>query len=176
MAMRMVLAFILHRGRMSCSAAAGSICSDSVNRGEVTRCLARGYWRKIDLNSTLVSALLAKESKRGAFLFIVDATQKTLAGKKSQNTYFCSSVTRRRSNRKPKNKRYNAKKTTAKSIHSYTFGLLITPSVFVFPSRYHITHQSGITARTSAECAAEMIRTLPQGRGRNCVRRFCLRC
>ncbi len=81
MAMRMVLAFILHRGRMSCSAAAGSICSDSVNRGEVTRCLARGYWRKIDLNSTLVSALLAKESKRGAFLFIVDATQKTLAGR-----------------------------------------------------------------------------------------------
>ncbi len=72
--------FYLHRGRMSCSAAAGSICSDSVNRGEVTRCLARGYWRKIDLNSTLASALLAKESKR-AFLFIVDATQKTLAGK-----------------------------------------------------------------------------------------------
>ncbi len=166
MAMRMVLAFILHRGRMSCSAAAGSICSDSVNRGEVTRCLARGYWRKIDLNSTLVSALLAKESKRGAFLFIVDATQKTLAGKKSQNTYFCSSVTRRRSKRKPKNKRYNAKKTTAKSIHSYTFGLLITPSGIRIP--FQIPHytpeyceKNGITARTSAECAAEMIRTLP---------------
>ncbi len=64
MAMRMVLAFILHRGRMSCSAAAGSICSDSVNRGEVTRCLARGYCERLT-SIQLVSALLAKESKRG---------------------------------------------------------------------------------------------------------------
>lgn len=82
MFMRMVLAFILHRGRMSCSAAAGSICSEAVHRGEVTRFLARGRWRRIDFNKPLISALLIKELKRGLFLFIVDATQKTLAGKK----------------------------------------------------------------------------------------------
>ena len=44
MVMRMVLGFILHRGRMSCSQAAGSIASESVHRGELTRFLARPRW------------------------------------------------------------------------------------------------------------------------------------
>ncbi len=66
----------------------------------------------------------------------------------------------------PRTKRYNAKKTTAKSIHSYTFGLLITPSVHSYSLTDTTLHtkyceKNGITARTSAECAAEMIRTLP---------------
>lgn len=165
MFMRLVLAFILHRGRMSCSAAAGSICSSTVHRGEVTRFLAQVRWRKYDFNQPLVRAIMARESKRGVFIFIVDATQKTQSGKKTQNTYFCSGVTRHRNN-KAKNKRYNKKKIASKSIHSFTFGVLITPSGARIPCQMpHYTpeycEQRKVPARTTAECAAEMIRTLP---------------
>ena len=41
MVRRMVLAFILHRGRMSCSQAASIVGSETVHRGQVTRFLAR---------------------------------------------------------------------------------------------------------------------------------------
>ena len=40
MVLRMVLAFVWHRGRMSCSAAAGSLASATVHRGELPRFLA----------------------------------------------------------------------------------------------------------------------------------------
>lgn len=170
MFMRMILGFMLHRGRMSCSSAAGSICSEVVHRGEVTRFLSRGRWRRIDFNKPLISALLAKESKRGEFLFIIDATQKTLAGTKSQNTYFCSSTRRQGKPSKRKDRRYNLRKTAPKSTHSFTFGLLITPSGIRIP--FQIPHytpeyckQHNLQARTTAECAAELIRTLPVPEG-----------
>lgn len=168
MFMRMVLAFIARNGRMSCSAAAGSICSLPVHRGEVTRFMARGRWRKRDFNHPLVQALLKKEAKRGTFIFITDATQKTQSGKKTQNTYFCSGVTRHRNsrNKKGKNRRFNKKKVAPKSIHSFTFGLLITPSGIRIPFQmphytpeYCKTHN--VQALTTAQCAAEMIRKLP---------------
>jgi hypothetical protein len=174
MFMRMILAFMLHRGRMSCSSAAGSICSEVVHRGEVTRFLSRNRWRKTDFNKLLVSALLAKESKRGVFLFIIDATQKTLAGKKAQNTYFCSSVSRQGKRSKRKDRRYNSRKTSAKSTHSFTFGLLITPSGIRIP--FQIPHytpeysqQHNLQARTTAECAAELVRNLPVPEGASVI-------
>ena len=40
MVLRMVLACVWHRGRMSCSAAAGSLASATVHRGELPRFLA----------------------------------------------------------------------------------------------------------------------------------------
>lgn len=174
MFMRMVLAFILHRGRMSCSAAAGSICSEAVHRGEVTRFLARGRWRRIDFNKPLISALLIKELKRGVFLFIVDATQKTLAGKKTQNTYFCSSAGRQNKPSKRKDRRFRVRKTSVKSTHSFTFGLLITPSGIRIP--FQIPHytpeycqQRNLQARSTAECAAELVRALPLPEGANVI-------
>ena len=53
MLLRVVLAFIMHRGRMSCSAAAGSIASESIHRGELTRFMARPRWQKHDFNAPL---------------------------------------------------------------------------------------------------------------------------
>ena len=53
MVLRMVLAFIGHRGRMTCSAAAGSVASEAVHRGQLTRFLARPRWQKIDFNAPL---------------------------------------------------------------------------------------------------------------------------
>ena len=74
MMMRIVLAFIMHRGRMSCSAAAGAIASEPIHRGELTRFLARPRWQKHDFNEPMMRMLLAKEKKRGKFLFLIDAT------------------------------------------------------------------------------------------------------
>src|SRR3990172_8616074 len=87
MVLRMVLTFIVHRGRMSCSQAAGAVASEAIHRGQLTRFLARPRWQKADFNSPLRAALLEWESRRGTFLFIIDATLVGQAGQKTQNTY-----------------------------------------------------------------------------------------
>ena len=110
MVLRMVLAFVWHRGRMSCSAAAGSVASETVHRGELTRFLARPRWQKIDFNTPLRKALLAKEAGRGRFMFIVDATLVSQAGAKTQNTH----STGNRQRRPKQGRRYNAKKVVRK--------------------------------------------------------------
>ena len=54
MVLRMALGFAMHQGRMSCSAATGSVASESIHRGELTRFLARPRWRKHDFNNPLM--------------------------------------------------------------------------------------------------------------------------
>lgn len=162
MLLRVVLAFIMHRGRMSCSAAAGSIAADSIHRGELTRFMARPRWQRHDFNNPLMKLLFAKESKRGKFVFIVDATLVSQAGKKTQNTY----STGNRGRNPAKGRRYNKKKVVFKRVHSFTFGLLITPSGIRIPMQIpHYTkeycQEHGIKHATTAESAAQMIRTLP---------------
>lgn len=170
MAMRMVLAFILHSGRMSCSQAAGAIASHTVYRGELTRFLATQRWRRQDLNSPLRQRMLAKESARGRFVFIIDATMVTQAGKRTQNTY----RTGNRGRRLAQGRRYSKRKVVYKTIHSFTFGLLITPSGTRIPLQIpHLTKEycseHGLQHRTTAEAAAEMIRTLPLPEGADVV-------
>ena len=162
MVLRMVLAFILHRGRMSCSQAAGSVASDSIHRGELTRFLARPRWQKEDFNEPLRAALLKLESRRGRFLFLIDATLVSQSGKKTRNTY----STGNRGRNSAKGRRYNKKKVVYKKCHSFTFGLLITPSGTRIP--FEIPHytrgycaEHGIEHRTTAESAADMIGSLP---------------
>jgi hypothetical protein len=162
MLMRVVLAFIMHRGRMSCSAAAGSIASESIHRGELTRFMARPRWQKHDFNQPLINMLIAKESKQGKFLFLIDATLVSQSGKKTQNTY----STGNRGRNPAKGRRYNKKKVVYKKVHSFTFGLLITPSGMRIPMQIpHYTKEyckeHGIKHKTTAESAAQMIRTLP---------------
>lgn len=163
MMMRIVLTFIMHRGRMSCSAAAGAIASEPVHRGELTRFLARPRWQKHDFNEPLMRMLLAKEKKRGKFFLLIDATLVSQAGKKTQNTFSTGNRTRRKIK---KGFRYNKKKVVCKHVHSFTFGLLITPSGIRIPMQ--IPHRTkeyctehGIEHMTTAEAAAQMIRTLP---------------
>ncbi len=164
MMLRMVLAFIGHRGRMSCSQAAVSVASENVHRGELTRFLARPRWQKHDFNGPLRNLLLAKEAKRGKFLFLLDATLVSQAGKKTQNTF--STNNRQRIGRKKKHARYNKKKIVYKKCHSFTFGLLLTPSGMRIP--FEIPHytkehcaEHGIEHLTTAQAAAAMIRWLP---------------
>lgn len=162
MVLNMVLAFIGHRGRMSCSTAAGSVASESIHRGQLTRFLARPRWQSEDFNAPLRDALLQMESGKGMFLFIIDATLVSQAGLKTQNTY----STGNRKRRPKKGRRYNKKKVVHKRCHSFTFGLLITPSGYRVP--FQIPHHTkeyckrqGIQHRTTAASAAEMIRGLP---------------
>ncbi len=162
MMMRVIIAFIMHWGRMSCSRAAGSIASEPVHRGEVTRFLARPRWQKHDFNAPLPIALLKRESHRGKFLFLIDATLVSQAGKKTQNTFSTGNRTRRPA----KGRRYNKKKVVYKRCHSFTFGLLITPLGTRIPFEVpHYTKQSsqehGLQHRTTAEAAADMVRSLP---------------
>lgn len=69
--LRMALAFILHRGRMSCSQAAGSIASEIFHRGQLTRFLARPRWQREDFNAPLRQALLQRETGKGKFFLTV---------------------------------------------------------------------------------------------------------
>ena len=162
MVMKTVLAFMLHRGRMSCSKAAGSVASEAVHRGQLTRFLARPRWQKQDFNAPLRKRLLMLESRRGEFVFIIDATLVSQAGQKTQNTY----STGNRKRRPRKGRRYGKKKIARKKCHNFTFGLLITPSGYRIP--FQIPHytkeyceQHGIEHRTTAQAAADMIRSLP---------------
>ncbi len=162
MVTRLVLTFILHRGRMSCSRAACAIRTEPVHRSQVTRFLARPRWQKNDINASLRAALLRLETGKGKFIYIIDATLNGQAGKKTQNTY----STGNRKRRPTKGRRYGKNKHTRKSCHSFTFGLLITPSGYRLP--FQIPHytkeyckQKGIKHRTTAEAAADLIRSLP---------------
>lgn len=162
MLMRMVLAFIMHRGRMSCSASGGVVASESVHRAEITTFMARPRWQRHDFNAPLMKLLLARESKRGRFLFVIDATMVSQAGKKTENTY----STGNRSRNPAKNRRFNKKKVIFKKVHSFTFGLLITATGIRIPMEIpHYTEEycktHGIQHQTTAESAAQMIRTLP---------------
>jgi Transposase DDE domain len=163
MLLRMVLAFVGHRGRMSCSQATVSVASQTIHRGQLTRFLARPRWQARDFNAPLRAALLAKESRRGEFLFLIDATLVSQAGTKTQNTF---STNNRRRSRRTKFVRYGKKKIVYKKCHSFTFGLLLTPSGMRIP--FQIPHytkeycaEHGLTHRTTAEAAAKMIRDLP---------------
>ncbi len=170
MVLRMVLAFVMRRGRMSCSQAAGSVASAAIHRGELTRFLARPRWQKQDFNEPLRKALLQLESRRGKFLFLIDATLVSQSGKKTQNTY----STGNRGRNPAKRRRYNQKKVVFKKCHSFTFGLLLTPSGMRIPFQIpHYTQEycaeHGLAHRTTAEAAAEMIRGLPLPAGAEVV-------
>lgn len=160
--LRLALTFIMHRGRMSCSQAVGCIASETFHRGQLTRFLARPRWQRDDFNAPLRFALLQLEARKGRFFFVIDATLSSQSGRKTQNTH----STGNRKRRPRKGRRYNQKKVTPKRCHSFTFGLLITPSGYRLP--WQIPHytkeycaQEGLQHRTTAEAAADLIRSLP---------------
>lgn len=159
---RMCLTFIMHRGRMSCSQAAGCVASETIHRGQLTRFLARPRWQDDDFNAPLRMALLQMETGKGRFFFIIDATLSSQSGRKTQNTH----STGNRQRRPQKGRRYNKRKVTSKRCHSFTFGLLLTPSGYRIP--WQIPHytkeycaEKGLQHRTTAEAAADLIRSLP---------------
>jgi hypothetical protein len=110
----------------------------------------------------LRQALLDGEPGDGLFVFIVDATLVSQAGEKTENTY----STGNRKRRPRKGRRYGKNKHARKNCHSFTMGLLITPSGVRLPfcKPYHTREYcraKGLEHRTTAEAAAELIRDLP---------------
>ncbi len=159
---RVVAAFVLHAGRMSCLAAAGTVRCEPVNRAQISRFLARPSWRGADINALLRQDLLMRESGRGLFVFIIDATLCTQAGRCTENTF----STGNRQRRPRKGRRYGKYKHAKKNCHSFTKGLLITPRGVRIPfTKPYYTREyckkTGRQHRTTAEAAADLIRALP---------------
>ncbi len=159
---RVVVAFLLHAGRMSCLRAGGAVRFEARHRAQISRFLARPRWRKLDINSILRQNLLERETVQGKFVFIVDATLTSQAGKRTENTF----STGNRKRRPRKGRRYGKTKHTVKNCHSFTMGLLITPSGMRIPfgKPYHTREYckaKGLVHRTTAEAAADLIRELP---------------
>lgn len=159
---RMVVAFLLRAGRMSCLQASGAVRSETRHRAQISRFLARPRWKKLDINSVLRQRLLEREVGKGMFVFIIDATLCSQTGKKTENTY----STGNRQRRPRKGRRHGKQKHASKSCHSFTMGLLITPSGVRIPfSIPYYTREyckkKGLVHRTTAESAADLIRQLP---------------
>jgi hypothetical protein len=171
--LRVVMAFLLHIGRMSCLQAGGVVRSEARHRAQISRFLARPRWRKLDLNSILRQHLLDLETADGQFVFMVDATLTSQAGQKTENTY----STGNRKRRPCKGRRYGKNKHAVKKCHSFTMGLLITPSGIRIPINkpYHTPEycqkqneywqkkkqKKSLAHRTTAEAAADLVRELP---------------
>jgi hypothetical protein len=170
MVLRMVVAFLLHCGRMSCLQAAGAVRSQTRHRAQISRLLRRPSFRRLNINGALRQQLLAAESSSGLFVYIIDATLCSQAGEHTENTYH----TGNRQRRPRKGRRYGKTKHARKSCHSFTNGLLITPSGLRLPfSIPHYTREycrkKGLTHRTTAEAAADLIRQLPLPEGAEVV-------
>lgn len=162
MVLRMVVAFLLHCGRMSCLQAAGAVRSQTRHRAQISRLLRRPSFRRLNINGALRQQLLTLETMRGLFVYIIDATLCSQAGEHTENTYH----TGNRQRRPRKGRRYGKTKHARKSCHSFTMGLLITPAGLRLPfSIPHYTREycrkKGLTHRTTAEAAADLIRQLP---------------
>jgi hypothetical protein len=152
----------MHAGRMSCLASAGAIRTEARHRAQVGRMLLRPSFGRLDLTSPLRQQLLARDCGRGAFVFIIDATLTSHAGSKTQNTF----STGNRQRRPQKGRRHGKQKHTKKHCHSFTMGLLITPSGIRIPfSKPFYTREycqkKGLEHRTTAESAADLVRQLP---------------
>lgn len=163
---RVVVAFLLHAGRMSCLQAAGVVRCEARHRAQISRFLARPRWRKLNINSILRQRLLEREAADGLFVYIIDATLTSQAGKKTENTY----STGNRKKRPRKGRRYGKYKHAQKNCHSFTMGLLVTPSGRRIPfcKPYHereYCKKKGLVHRTTAEAAADLIRELPLPEG-----------
>ena len=166
---RMIVAFLMHAGRMSCLRAGGAVRCEARHRAQISRFLSRPRWKKLDINSMLRKKLLELETGNGLFIYIIDATLTSQSGKNTENTF--STGNRRR--RPCKGRRYGKTKHARKNCHSFTTGLLITPSGIRIPfSKPYYTHEycerkkkKGLVHRTTAEAAADLIRELPLPEG-----------
>lgn len=167
MVFRVIVAFIMHAGRMSCLQSARAIRSNSRHRAQVGRFLEGQRWKKAGVLSTLQKSLVAMEAKpRGRWVFIVDSTLCSQSGQKTENTY----STGNRQRRPRKGRRYNKNKHVRRSCHHFLCGLLISPSGIRTPFRRPLytksyCKQKELTHRTPADLAAELIRALPTPRG-----------
>ena len=109
---RVIAAFLFHPGRMSCLRAGVAVRCEPRHRAQISRFLARPRWREHDINSVLRQDLLEREVADGLFIYILDATLASQAGKKTENTY----STGNRKRRPCKGRRYGKNKRAAQEL------------------------------------------------------------
>ena len=163
---RVVVAFLLHAGRMSCLRAAG-LCVARLGIGLRSAASWRGHDGGSSISTRSCGRICWSERPPTACSsIIIDATLTSQAGKKTENTY----STGNRKRRPRKGRRYGKNKHARKNCHSFTMGLLITPSGMRIPfcKPYHTREyckKKGLVHRTTAEAAADLIRELPLPEG-----------
>ena len=70
LASSVIVAFLMHIGRMSCLQAAGAVRCDARHRAQISRFLKRPRWRGKDINAMLRQNLLDMETGSGPFIFV----------------------------------------------------------------------------------------------------------
>lgn len=166
MVARLMIAFTMHRCRMSASQAAGAVRSDPRHRGQVCRFLSRKFWQGKAILSTLSEQLLVLSAPQGTWVFIIDQTLCSQQGEHTENTY----STGNRQRRPRKGRRYSKYKHARKQCHCFVMGLLISPQGIRIPfckCYYTAEHckKTNRPYRTQTELAAELIRELPLPKG-----------
>jgi len=171
MAIRLIMAFIIHMGRMSASRAAGAARSEPRHRAQVIRSLSRKFWKGVEILATLRELVLALSAPQGTFLFIVDQTYCSQQGKLAENTFRMGAKS---SKKKAKKKGKSGYVLAQRQCHCFVMGLLITPQGIRIPFvKYYYTkdycEKKKLTYRRQTELAAEMIRELPLPAGTDVV-------
>jgi hypothetical protein len=112
---RMMMTFILHYGRMSCSQAAGALPMEARNKAQVTRFLARPRWKSVNMSAKVADMLLKRQAvMKGRFIVKFDATLIKHQGAKTENTFATGSrenANRKRRRKKGKKKQHRYGKT-----------------------------------------------------------------
>lgn len=159
---RLVTAFVGHRGRLSASQAASAIRSQARHRAQLTRFLARCHWsRDWAVLAAVADLLLDQEARRGGvWTFILDQTYVGQQGQKTENTFSRANYRKR-----PRKGNRKQKKHAQRSCHGFVCGLLLTPSGLRIPCcRSYYTENycrdQKLPYRTQIERAAELIREL----------------
>jgi hypothetical protein len=160
---RLIVAFVMHFGRMAAARAATAVRSEPRHRAQICRFLKRRWLRRMSPAALLRKQLLLMETRSNErFFFLVDQTLTSQQGSKTENTF----STGNRSRRPRKGRRYSKYKHARKTCHCFVKGLLITPSGIRVPfSRCYYTREyckaKNRPYRTQTELAAEMIAELP---------------
>lgn len=157
----MIVAILMHRGRMSAQQSASAIAGCSWHRGTVGR-FWKGHARQLSgLSEQCFQRLLNLRLVRGQYVFILDTTLVGHQGQRTPNTF--SSGNRRR--RPAKGRRYSKYRRATRGCHAFVWGLLITPDGRRLPSfrcyytrEYCQQHQQ--KHRTPADLAADLTRSL----------------
>src|SRR5687768_14292609 len=79
--------FITHRGRMSAQQAASSIAMDTRHRANLSRFLGKRGHRNRNLRYRLAKQLLDLSAGPGRYVFLLDATDVSQQGQRSENTF-----------------------------------------------------------------------------------------
>ena len=127
---RLVAAFVCHRGRLSASQAACAIRSQARHRAQLTRFLARSHWSKNWAVLAAVANLLLRQEAAcaGPWTFLLDQTYVGQQGQKTENTF-----SRANYHRRPNKGNRQNKKHAQRSGHGFVCGLLLTPSGLRLP-------------------------------------------